>query len=72
MYSGIHARSLENKEIEISYIPTAEMTADILTKSLNQVKHEIHARGLGLRPIESSIEEISQAPIRCALSSHGV
>jgi hypothetical protein len=34
---------IKNKEIEISCILIAEMTIDILTKALNQVKNEVHA-----------------------------
>ncbi len=33
---------VENKEIKIHYVPTEEMTADILTKSLPRVKVEKH------------------------------
>ena len=33
---------VENKEVKIHYVPTEEMTADILTKSLPRVKVERH------------------------------
>ena len=33
---------VENKEVKIYYVPTEEMTADILTKSLPRVKVEKH------------------------------
>jgi hypothetical protein len=49
---------IENKEIKITYIPIAEMTIDILTKLLNQVKYKVHTRGLGLYPIETIFEEV--------------
>jgi len=39
---------VESHEITVEYIPTADMTADILTKSLEWVKHERHLRGMGL------------------------
>ena len=35
--------------IKIEYLPTAEMTADILTKGLNSVKHHKFVKNLGLR-----------------------
>ena len=33
---------VENEEVKIHYVPTEEMTADILTKSLPRVKVERH------------------------------
>ena len=33
---------VENKELKIHYVPTKEMTADILTTSLPRVKGERH------------------------------
>jgi hypothetical protein len=39
---------VEWSEIAVEYIPTAEMTADILRKSLEWVKHERYMRGMGL------------------------
>jgi len=39
---------VESHEIAVEYIPTADMTADILTKSLEWIKHERHMRGMGL------------------------
>jgi hypothetical protein len=38
----------ESNEIAVEYIPTADMTIDILTKSLEWVKHERHMRRMGL------------------------
>ena len=37
---------VENKEVKIHYVPTEEMTADILTKSLPRVKVQKHRTGL--------------------------
>ena len=34
--------------IELVYIPTSEMVADILTKALPREKHEKHMKGMGL------------------------
>jgi hypothetical protein len=34
--------------IELAYIPTSEMVADILTKALPREKHEKHMKGMGL------------------------
>ena len=39
---------VESHKITVEYIPTADMTADILTKSLEWVNHERHLRGMGL------------------------
>ena len=39
---------VESHEIAVEYIPTADMTADIFTKSLEWIKHERHMRGMGL------------------------
>jgi len=39
---------VESNEIVVEYILTTDMTADILTKSLEWVKHERHMRGMGL------------------------
>ena len=37
---------VENGEVAIHYVPTEDMTADILTKSLPRVKVEKHRHGL--------------------------
>ena len=34
--------------IELIYIPTTEMVADILTKSLPRDRHEKHMKGMGM------------------------
>ena len=41
-------KSCQDGLIELAYIPTSEMVADILTKALSQDKHEKHMRGMGL------------------------
>lgn len=40
----------ERRQIELQYLPTAEMTADILTKPLPRDTHQRHVSGMGLRP----------------------
>ena len=40
--------ALGNNTIALKYVPTADMTADILTKGLPKVTHEHHAQGMGL------------------------
>jgi hypothetical protein len=35
--------------VRIEYLPTAEMTADILTKALPRDTHQRHVNGMGLR-----------------------
>jgi hypothetical protein len=39
---------VEDRVIQVDYIPTAENTADLLTKGLPRETHEKHVRGLGL------------------------
>jgi len=39
---------VEEKCIKVQYLPTEEMTADILTKNLSQTKHEYFVGKLGL------------------------
>jgi hypothetical protein len=41
-------KSCQDGLIELAYIPTAEMVADILTKSLPRDKHEKHMKGMGM------------------------
>jgi transposase InsO family protein len=36
------------KELTVVYVPTEDMTADILTKGLSIAKHEKHVKGLGM------------------------
>ena len=40
-----------NEEINISYVPSEENTADVLTKPLGSSKHEIMKRKLGLHTL---------------------
>lgn len=40
---------IRSRDIEVRHMPTAMMTADILTKQLSKAVYERHARGLGLR-----------------------
>jgi hypothetical protein len=45
-----YARELvENDEITVTYLPTEEMTADLLTKGLSQFKHNKLKANLRLR-----------------------
>jgi hypothetical protein len=37
--------------VELVYLPTGQMVADILTKSLPREKHELHAKGMGLEQL---------------------
>lgn len=41
-------KSCQDRLIELAYIPTTEMVADILTKALPRGKHEKHIKGMGL------------------------
>jgi hypothetical protein len=41
-------KSCQDGLIELAYIPTTEMVADILTKALPRGKHEKHVKGMGL------------------------
>jgi hypothetical protein len=43
-----------NGTISVEYIPTDDMTADVLTKALPQIKHEKHIRAMGLGPVSSA------------------
>jgi hypothetical protein len=54
---------VESNEIAVEYIPTADMTADILTKSLEWVKHERHMRGMGLVDQRGSLVLFLHRPI---------
>lgn len=40
--------AIQNGQINVEYIPTDEMLADILTKGLNSSKHSVLAHMLGL------------------------
>ena len=42
---------VEKGQIELEFCPTANMTADILTKALPKPKHHIHSTELGLSPL---------------------
>ena len=39
---------VENGRVKLKYIPTAEMTADILTKALPQELHQRHMKAMGM------------------------
>ena len=39
---------VEDKHIEVQFLPTDEMTADILTKNLSRTKHEYFIKKLGM------------------------
>jgi len=39
---------IEDGEIRVEYIPTADQVADVLTKALAREKHERFVRGMGL------------------------
>ena len=41
-------KSCQDGLIELAYIPTSEMVADILTKALPRDKHEKHMKGMGM------------------------
>jgi len=41
--------------IELAYIPTTEMVADILTKALPRVKHDKHMLGMGMEAVGDKI-----------------
>lgn len=43
-----------NGTISVEYIPTDDMTADVLTKALPQIKHEKHICAMGLGPVPVS------------------
>ena len=38
----------ERNEVSVIYIPTADMTADILTKAIVREKHQKHMKGMGM------------------------
>lgn len=42
--------AIENKEVNVIYIPTSEQTADIMTKSLGRNLFEKHRNNLNLKP----------------------
>lgn len=44
---------IEKRKLSIAYCPTAQMTADILTKSLSRVLHERHRANLGMVNLRS-------------------
>jgi len=39
----------KNNIIEVNYVPTENMMADVLTKNLNRFKHEKCIQGMGLK-----------------------
>jgi hypothetical protein len=49
---------IRNQEIYLSYCPTSDMVADILTKALNRIKHWRFVHGLGLRGNSIPVGEI--------------
>ena len=42
-------QQVERDIISITYLPTTEMTADIMTKGLNRILHQKHVAGMGMR-----------------------
>ena len=45
-----HVREcIEQELVELKYVPSNEMTADIMTKPLPRDTHQRHVRGLGLQ-----------------------
>jgi hypothetical protein len=40
---------VKDEKIHLQYAPTADMVADLLTKSLPRVRHELLSKGIGLR-----------------------
>jgi hypothetical protein len=43
-------------EIKVSYIPTEDMVADVLTKALGKVLHEKFSKCMGLTKVQPSAE----------------
>ena len=41
---------VEQRVLEVQYVPTAENIADILTKPLQRIKHNLNCRRLSLQP----------------------
>jgi hypothetical protein len=41
-------------KISVEYISTDDMTVDVMTKALPQIKHEKHIRAMGLGPVSSA------------------
>jgi hypothetical protein len=40
---------VKDEKIRLQYVRTADMVADLLTKSLARVRHELLSNGIGLR-----------------------
>ena len=59
----------ERNVIKTSYLPTSQMTADILTKSLPREAHWKHVNGLGLVRSEAITGEVDRK--RTALAGTG-
>ena len=50
-------QEVQEKRLRINWVPTAEMPADSLTKTLLRQKHENFVRQLGLVDIQSRLED---------------
>jgi len=50
-------QEVQEKRLRINWVPTAEMPADGLTKTLPRQKHENFVRQLGLVDIRSRLED---------------
>lgn len=48
-------KAIEDGEVSIEYIPTAENRADVLTKGLPRAKHEEHTTALGIVQVPSAL-----------------
>ncbi len=52
--------SLAEGTIELAYVPTHQMAADAMTKSLSYLKHDTFVKMLGIKPRTSGSVESSE------------